>query len=140
MTKLTREGTKFNWTEDCQTGFDYLKACLTESPILRYPDPHKDIPHSLILVIKLQQQISLRNTLMMMTRLKKCQLLTFLHSSLIHSSSGALLSKKVMQSTMLLKSGDTASKIQETLLKSDAQSPQKFLNGKTNNVKLDIWS
>ena len=41
MTKLTRKVVKFEWTEECQTGFEYLKACLTEAPILKYPDPSK---------------------------------------------------------------------------------------------------
>ena len=41
MTKLTRKDTKFNWTEECQVGFDYLRTFLTESPILKYPDPRK---------------------------------------------------------------------------------------------------
>ena len=29
MTKLTRKGVKFEWTDECQIGFDYLKTCLT---------------------------------------------------------------------------------------------------------------
>ena len=41
MTKLTREGVKFEWKEECQTGFEYLKIRLTEAPILKYPDPSK---------------------------------------------------------------------------------------------------
>ena len=41
MTKLTRKGVKFEWTEECQTGFEYLKMCLTEAQILKYPDPPK---------------------------------------------------------------------------------------------------
>ena len=41
MTKLTRKGVKFEWTEECQTGFEYLKMCLTEASILKYPDPSK---------------------------------------------------------------------------------------------------
>ena len=41
LTKLTRKDSKFIWTDDCQTGFEYLRTCLTESPILKYPDPHK---------------------------------------------------------------------------------------------------
>ena len=28
MTKLTRKGVRFEWTEECQTGFEYLKTCL----------------------------------------------------------------------------------------------------------------
>ena len=35
---LTRKGTKFVWTEECQTAFDKLKKVLTEAPILAYPD------------------------------------------------------------------------------------------------------
>ena len=41
MTKLTRKGVKFEWTEECQTGFEYLMTCPTEALILKYPDPSK---------------------------------------------------------------------------------------------------
>ena len=41
MTKLSRKDTKFEWSHDCQSGFEYLKTCLTESPILKYPNPQK---------------------------------------------------------------------------------------------------
>ena len=41
MTKLIRKETKFGWSDDCQSGFKYLKTCLTESPILKYPNPQK---------------------------------------------------------------------------------------------------
>ena len=41
MTELTRKGIKFEWTDECKVGFDYLKTCLTEAPILKYPDPSK---------------------------------------------------------------------------------------------------
>ena len=41
MTKLTRKDTKFEWSFDCQSGFEYLKTCLTESPILKYPNSQK---------------------------------------------------------------------------------------------------
>ena len=39
MPKLTRKGVKFKWTDECQTGFNYLETCLTEAPNLKYPDP-----------------------------------------------------------------------------------------------------
>ena len=41
LTKLTRKNSKFIWTEECQTGFEYLRTYLTEPPILKYPDPQK---------------------------------------------------------------------------------------------------
>ena len=31
VTKLTRNSVKFEWTDECQVEFDYLKTCLTES-------------------------------------------------------------------------------------------------------------
>ena len=41
MAKLTRKDTKFEWSDDYQSGFEYSKTCLTESPILKYPNPQK---------------------------------------------------------------------------------------------------
>ena len=41
MTKLTRKGVKFEWTNECQMGFDYLNTCLIEALILKYPEPSK---------------------------------------------------------------------------------------------------
>ena len=41
MTKLTRKGVKFEWTAECQTGFEYMKMCLTEALNLKYPDSSK---------------------------------------------------------------------------------------------------
>ena len=38
---LTRRNSKFAWTDNCQTGFEYLKTALTKSPILKYPDLNK---------------------------------------------------------------------------------------------------
>lgn len=35
---LTKKGTKFTWTDACQTAFYTLKKALTEAPILAYPD------------------------------------------------------------------------------------------------------
>ena len=41
QTELIRKECKFEWSEDCQSGFEYLKTCLTESTILRYPNHQK---------------------------------------------------------------------------------------------------
>ena len=37
--QLTREGTRFQWSEECQQAFEDLKRKLAESPVLSYPDP-----------------------------------------------------------------------------------------------------
>ena len=41
MTKLKRKGVKFEWTDGHHIGFSYLKTCLTEPQILKYPNPSK---------------------------------------------------------------------------------------------------
>ena len=100
MTKLTRKGVKFEWTDECQIGFDYLKTCLTEAPILKYPDPSKRYVVSQMPQIRLQQPFLHKNILLRMERPRKCQLPTFPHSSVILSLNGVLLSRKGMLSTM----------------------------------------
>jgi hypothetical protein len=37
MTKLTRKGEKFVWSEECQAAFEELKDRLTTAPILKTP-------------------------------------------------------------------------------------------------------
>ena len=39
LTRLTRKGTKFCWTEDAQIAFDTLKKALLEAHILAFPQP-----------------------------------------------------------------------------------------------------
>ena len=41
LTKLTRRNVKFEWSQNCQTGFEYLKTSLTIDKIPKYPDPSK---------------------------------------------------------------------------------------------------
>ena len=45
LTNLTRKHVKFEWNDDAQQAFDFLKKKLTEAPILGYPDVRK--PYSL---------------------------------------------------------------------------------------------
>jgi hypothetical protein len=39
---LQKKGTKFNWSQKCQDGFNKLKELLTTPPILKVADPDKD--------------------------------------------------------------------------------------------------
>ena len=41
MMRLIRKDIIFSWSEECQTGFNYLKTCLIKDPILKYLDPQK---------------------------------------------------------------------------------------------------
>lgn len=38
ITSISGKKSNFIWTEKCQEGFDYLKKCLMNPPILKYPD------------------------------------------------------------------------------------------------------
>ena len=113
------------------------KLALLSLPFSNIQIHRKDM---LMPVIKLHEQYSLRNTKMMTMKSKRCLLLTFLHSFLTHNSSGALLSKKGMQFTMRLSKCRNYLEDAEILLKSEAKSLHKFLNGRTDNLKLDRWS
>ena len=39
LTKLTRKGSPFKWTDQCEANFQDLKTRLTTSPVLIIPDP-----------------------------------------------------------------------------------------------------
>ena len=38
---MHRKGTTFEWTEQCESAFQLLKAELTKMPALQYPNPNK---------------------------------------------------------------------------------------------------
>ena len=38
---LTEKNTQFRWTDQCQKAFDHLKQCLTNAPVLMFPDYSK---------------------------------------------------------------------------------------------------
>src|SRR3979490_450104 len=41
LTRLTRKGTPWAWTEDCQKSFNFLKTAFTSTPILHHWDPNR---------------------------------------------------------------------------------------------------
>lgn len=41
LINLTKKYSKFEWTKECQTAFDFLKNSLSTIPVLSYPDPKK---------------------------------------------------------------------------------------------------
>ena len=43
LTRLTRKGVSFEWSEACQTAFDTLKSCLTSAPCLKVFDDMRPI-------------------------------------------------------------------------------------------------
>ena len=140
MQKLTRKDSKFIWTEECQTGFEYLRTCLTESPILKYPDPHKryvvftDASDQAAAAVLTQEytdddgQIKEMPVAYLSAQFNDTQ---FKWSTVVKE--GYAICYAVKKWRHYLEDA-------EVLLKSDAKSLQKFLKGKTDNLKLDRWS
>ena len=140
MTKLTRKETKFVWSEDCQVGFNYLKTCLTEPPILKYPNPWKryvvftntsDQAPAAVLT----QEYTCDDT--------EIREMPIAYLSTQFSDTQFKWSADVKEGYAIyyaIKKWRHYPEDTEILLKSDAKSHQNFLNGRTVNVKLDILS
>ena len=139
LTKLTQKDCKFIWCDECQTGFEYLRICLTKSPILKYPDPHKryvvftDASDQAVAAVLTQEyidddgQMRERPVADLSAQFNDTQ---FKWSTVVKE--GAIY--------YAIKKWRHYLEDAEVLLKSDAKSLQKFLNGKTDNLKLDRWS
>ena len=140
LTKLTQKDCKFIWSDECQTGFEYLRTCLTESPRLKYPDPHKgyvvftDASDQAAAAVLTQECIDNDGQMKKMpvaylsAQFNDTQ---FKWSTVVKE--GYAIYHAIKKWRYYLEDA-------EFLLKSDAKSLQKFLNGKTDNLKLDRWS
>ena len=140
ITKLTRKDSKYVWTEECQTGFEYLRTSLTKSPILKYPDPHKryvvftDASDQAAAAVLTQEysdddgQIKEMPIAYLSAQFNDTQ---FKWSTVVKEGYAIYYAMKKWRHYL---------EDAEILLKSDAKSLQKFLNGRTDNLKLDRWS
>ena len=68
LIKLTRRNVKCWWSQDCQTGFEYLKNCLTKNNILKCPDPSKRYVSLQMPQTKQQQLYQHKNSQMRMVK------------------------------------------------------------------------
>ena len=140
LTKLTRKDSKFIWTDECQTGFEYLRTCLTESPILKYPDPHKryvvftDASDQAAAAVLTQQYTDNDGQ---MKEMPAAYLSTQFNDTQFKWST---VGKEGYAIYYAIKKWKHYLEDAEVLLKRDAKSLQKFLNGKADNLKLDRWS
>ena len=140
MTKLTRKGVKFERTKECQTGFECLQPCLTEVPILRYPDASKryvvfmDASDQAAAAILTQEYTSEDGD----TREMPIAYLSVQFSDT--QFKWRTVVKEGYAIYYAVKKWRHYLEDAEILLKSDAKSLQKFLAGRTDNVKLDRWS
>ena len=140
MTKLTRKETKFVWSENYQVGFNYLKTCLTESPILKYPNPQKRY----VVFTNVSNQTSTA----VLTEEYACDDNEIREMPIPYLS--AQFSDVQFKWSTVVKEGYAIFYVikkwrnyledAEILLKSDVKSLQKFLNGRTHKVKLCRWS
>ena len=140
MTKLTTKGVKFEWTDECQVGFDYLKTCLSEAPILKYPDPSKryvvfmdasDQAVEAILTQEYPSEDGEPKEMPIAYLLAQFSDTQFKWSTVVKEGYAIYYAVKKWRHYL---------EDVEILLKSDAKSLQKFLADRTNNAKLDIWS
>ena len=91
LTKLTRRNVKFEWSKECQIGFDYLRTVLTKDSILKYPDPSKRYVIFTDAQTKQQQEYFAKNIKIVMAKLLNSQLHICPHNSQIPNTNGALL-------------------------------------------------
>ena len=140
MTKLTRKDTQFEWSYDRQSGFEYLKTCLTDSPILKYPNPHKryvvftDASDQAAAAVLTQEYKDNDNEITEMpiaylsAQFSDTQ---FKWNTVVKEGYAIYYAIKKLKHYL---------EDAEILLKNNAKSLQKFLNGRTDNHKLDTWS
>ena len=140
MTKLTRKDTKFEWSDDCQSSFEYLKTCLTESPILKYPNPHKryvvftDTSDHAAAAVLTQEYKGDGNEIKEMP-------IAYLSSQFPDTQfKWSTVVKEGYAIYYAIKKWRHYLEDAEILLKSNAKSLQKILNWRTDNLKLDRWS
>ena len=168
MTKVNRKYCKFEWSEDSQSGFEYLKTCLTESPILKYPNPQKryvvftdalDQAAAAVLIqeYNIDGEMKEMSIAYLSAQFSDTQ---FKWSTVVKEGYAIYYAIKkwrhyLEDEEILLKSDVTSLQKflngrtykwrhyledEEILLKSDVTSLQKFLNGRTDSLKLDRWS
>ena len=140
MTKLTRKDTKFEWSDECQSGFEYLKTSLNESPILKYPNPQKryvvfaDASDQATAAVLTQEYKDDDNEIkeIPIAYLSAQFSDTYFRWSTVVKE-GYAIYYAIMKWRHYLEDA-------EILLKDDATSLKKFLNGRTDNPKWDRWS
>ena len=140
MTKLTRKDVKFEWTEECQTEFEYLKTCLTEVLIIKYPDPSM---RYVVFTDPMDQAATAILTQKYTSEDEDTKEMPIAYLSVQFSNTQFKWSTVVKERYSLcyaIKKWRQYLEDAEILLKSDAKSLGKFLAGRTDNVKLDRWS
>ena len=140
LTRLTRREVKFEWTKDCQEGFEYLRTCLMRDPILKYPDPSKryviftDASDQAAAGVLCQEYTDIDG---------KTIELPIAYLSAQFSDTQFKWSTVVKEGYAIyycIKKWRPYLEDAQILLKSGAKSLEKFLEGRTNNLKLDRWS
>ena len=140
ITRLTRRDVKFEWSKDCQIGFEYLKHSLTKDPILTYPDPSKryvlftNASDQAAGAVLTQEYPDNDGKFVEMP-------IAYLYAQVSDSQiKWSTIVKEGYAICYNIKKWKHYLEDAEILLKSDAKSLQKFLTGRTDNMKLDRWS
>ena len=140
MTKLNIKDSKFEWSDDCQTGFEYYKTCLTEAPILKCPNTHKryvvltDASDQAAAAVLIQEYSDGNGEAKEMP-------ITYLSPQISDTQfKWITIVKEGYTMYYAIKKWRHYLDDADILLKSDAKSLEKFLHGRSDNHKLDRWS
>ena len=140
MTKFTRKDSKFEWSDDWQTGFEYLKTCLAEDPILKFPNPHKryvvftDASDQVAAAVFTQEYSDVNGEVKEMP-------IAYLSAQFSDTQfKWSTIVKEGYAIYYAIKKWGHYLDDVDILLKNDAKYLEKVLHGRTDNHKLDRWS
>jgi len=139
LTRLIRKNDKFIWTDECQKSFNALKQALITSPILKYPDPNKAYT-----IFTDASDIALGSILLQKHNVngKECDMPIAYLSCQFNETQikwSTIVKEAYAIYYSVLKWHHYLDGAQITL-KTDHRPLQRFLEGKTQNNKLDRWS
>ena len=143
ITELVKKGTAFEWTEKRQASFNELKKGLTEAPVLVYPDPNQEY---FLFTDAAKYSWSAILTQAKTTKLSSGEEVTQYHPVAFQSGTfrgsqlnWPALTKEAYAIYMAFKKLSYYLEGCKTVLRCDHAPLKKFIEGKTDNPKVNNW-